>query len=133
MSLVKTIGIVILFSSSFCISTAQTADYLEKLEHVFEKHEHKSSYGHYINNAENPVEFIFAGLFVTYKMLLSSQDMGTCVFSPSCSVYGIQSIQKKGLIVGTINTFDRLTRCHAFSAKNYIFDPKKNKLYDPVD
>lgn len=71
-------------------------------------------------------------LFILYKVFLSSQDHQSCVFTPSCSEYAIQSIKKQGFVKGTIDTFDRLTRCHGFSAENYPIDPKTNLLIDPV-
>jgi putative membrane protein insertion efficiency factor len=133
MKVVKIIGIVILLSSIQTVLTGQESDYLSKMENIFEVKHHHTDYSQYIRHASNPLEFVFASLFVGYKYLLSSQDMGSCVFYPSCSVYGIESIKKKGIILGTINTFDRLTRCHPFASSNYLFDPVKMKLYDPVD
>lgn len=133
MKVVKIICTVILSISWSANICSQSVDYLGELKHVFVEKESHTHYTEYVMNAENPVEFLLAGLFVTYKTLLSSQDMGTCVFTPSCSTYGIQSIQKKGLIPGLLNTFDRLTRCHPFAGKHYDFDPINHKLYDPVD
>jgi len=113
--------------------SAQESDYISKLGSAFQAHHHHSDYTSYLLDAGNPVEFIFAGLFVSYKAVLSSQDMNSCVFTPSCSVYGIESIKQNGLILGVINTFDRLTRCHPFAGKNYKFDEEQNRLYDPVN
>ncbi|NJK95020.1 MAG: membrane protein insertion efficiency factor YidD [Bacteroidales bacterium] len=36
-------------------------------------------------------------MFLFYKSFLSSQDAISCVFHPSCSVYGFQTIQKMAL------------------------------------
>ena len=132
MKRVKIIGIVILWINLFH-SYAQTPGYLSKMEQVFDQPTEHTHYAGYILEANNPLEFLFAGLFVGYKIILSSQDMDSCVFSPSCSVYGIESIKQKGILLGTLNTFDRLTRCHPFAGDHYVFDPGKNKYYDPVD
>lgn len=133
MKVVKIIGIVILLTANTGALLAQQTNYLAEMEHVFDVKHHSTDYAKYLKDTGNPVEFLFASLFVGYKYLLSSQDMGTCVFHPSCSVYGIESVRKNGIILGAIDTFDRLTRCHPFAMKNYPYDPKKNKLYDPVD
>jgi putative membrane protein insertion efficiency factor len=133
MKLGKTICIIFLLISGIGFATAQDMDPMPDLKVMMDLPEKHSHYLNYVRDAENPVEFIFAILFVSYKQFFSSQDMGTCVFTPSCSAYGMQSIRKKGLVGGLLNTFDRLTRCHPFAGKNYDYDPKSYKLYDPVD
>lgn len=133
MKVAKIIGIIILLISSSHFVAGQHTEYLDKVENVFDVQHSHTNYAQYIGQSSNPLEFIFSTLFVGYKYLLSSQDMGSCVFHPSCSVYGIESIREKGIIIGTINTFDRLTRCHPFASANYLYDPLKMKLYDPVD
>lgn len=132
MRVVRIIGIVILLMAFNDVLLSQES-YILRMESIYENTSSSSNYTSYIFNAENPLEFIFSTLFVGYKLVLSSQDMDSCVFHPSCSVYGIQAIKKKGIIIGTIDTFDRLTRCHPFAGKNYEFDANKNRLYDPVD
>jgi putative membrane protein insertion efficiency factor len=133
MKVVRIIGIVLLLTSSGMSLSAQQVDQMSGLEDLFEVSHAHSEHLEYIRGADNPLEFIFATLFVGYKYLLSSQDLGSCVFYPSCSVYGIESIRKNGILLGMIDTFDRLTRCHPFAGGHYPYDPKKNKLYDPVD
>ena len=132
MSREKIIGTVILWISFFNLN-AQPPDYLARLDAVFDRPQPHTHYAHYVLDANNPLEFLFASLFVSYKMVLSSQDMDSCVFSPSCSVYGIESIKRKGILAGLLNTFDRLTRCHPLASGRYPLDPSKQKLYDPVD
>ncbi len=84
-------------------------------------------------NVRNELDFVFTGLFVMYKYVFSSQDLSSCVFSPSCSVYGLHSVRKLGPVRGILNTFDRLTRCHPQKpGKHYPVDPKTGRLYDPI-
>lgn len=71
-------------------------------------------------------------LLVVYKATLSSQDYFSCSFSPSCSEHAHEAITKQGLIVGLMNTLDRLTRCHGLSYKNYPVDPETRLLIDPL-
>jgi putative membrane protein insertion efficiency factor len=80
------------------------------------------------NEAKELVQLLFSG----YKYLISSQDERDCNFYPSCSVYAVESLQKKGLAVGFLNTFDRLTRCHPLSRTNYKINPKNGLAIDPV-
>lgn len=133
MKAVKITGIVILLISSCLTLSSQQIDYMDRMETIYDVQHSHNNYVKYISDASNPLEFIFATLFVGYKYFLSSQDMGSCVFHPSCSVYGIESVREKGIILGAISTFDRLTRCHNLASSNYIYDPVKKKLYDPVD
>ncbi len=75
---------------------------------------------------------IVNSLFILYKVFLSSQDHQSCVFTPSCSEYAVQSIKKQGFTKGMLDTFDRLTRCHGFGKENYLVDPITKLLVDPV-
>jgi len=42
-------------------------------------------------------------------------SQGFCRFYPSCSEYGYQAINKKGLVVGLAKTFWRILRCNPWS------------------
>ena len=78
----------------------------------------------------NEIEFVFSGLYLCYKNFVSSQDINSCVFTPSCSTYSIHSIKNDGLIIGLLKTFDRLTRCNPLSPENYQIDKKTGKFLD---
>lgn len=83
--------------------------------------------------AENEIDISVSAVFLFYKTFISSQDMPTCIFTPSCSVYAVEAFQKKGVITGWLSTFDRLSRCHGlFSPGHYHFDTNKKRFYDPV-
>jgi putative component of membrane protein insertase Oxa1/YidC/SpoIIIJ protein YidD len=83
-------------------------------------------------NYSNEAQQLASLFFLFYKEFISSQDMNMCVFSPSCSVYTMESIKSKGVLLGIISGFDRLSRCHPMAQKYYSMDPVTNKLYDPV-
>jgi uncharacterized protein len=70
--------------------------------------------------------------FRFYKKFISSQDYGNCSFTPSCSEYGIIAIREEGLLVGFVNTLDRLTRCHGKNNPYYPKDEEKGLLIDEV-
>ena len=101
-------------------------------ENLFETENSKIKTKWAVSDPKNEVEAIFTGLFVFYKDFLSSQDNSKCNFHPSCSVFAIQSIQKKGTLIGILSAFDRLIRCNGMNANEYEYDPKTQLLNDPV-
>jgi uncharacterized protein len=50
----------------------------------------------------------------------------SCVFTPSCSVYGYEAIERFGAYQGTLLTLKRLARCHPLQTKKYDPVPEKN-------
>jgi putative component of membrane protein insertase Oxa1/YidC/SpoIIIJ protein YidD len=71
-----------------------------------------------------------AWLFRFYKQYISSQDYGSCGFTPSCSEYAIIAVNQQGIIIGSLNTFDRLLRCHGGNDQHYEADTKEGLLID---
>ncbi len=43
----------------------------------------------------------------------------TCKFTPTCSQYGIEAIEKHGAIKGLLLTIWRILRCNPFSKGGY--------------
>lgn len=83
--------------------------------------------------SENEIDITISTFFIFYKTFISSQDMPTCIFTPSCSEYAVEALQKKGLFIGWLITFDRLSRCHGLvKQEHYHFDMDKKRFYDPV-
>lgn len=93
----------------------------------------KTNYSKYTQHNQTEIQLIFAGLFLFYKECISSQDGNVCSFTPSCSEYALLGIKKKGLIMGSIQFFDRFSRCHGLSPQNYTRHSKTHLLYDPID
>ena len=62
---------------------------------------------------------IARALFGTYHVVLSSQDLPTCGFSPSCSRFSQQAIGRCGPVQGALLTLDRLLRDHALARGFY--------------
>ena len=77
------------------------------------------------------------GLVGLYQVVISSQDVPACNFTPSCSRFTMEAIQKGGLLKGTLLGADRLMRCHWFSRKlyheKYGITHDSGKLYDLVE
>lgn len=60
-------------------------------------------------------------LLRAYKLFISPLLGQTCRFSPSCSSYSMQAIERFGFFKGGYLTTRRLLRCHPFNPGG--FDP----------
>lgn len=58
-----------------------------------------------------------------YRRFISPSTPPSCRFSPTCSCYAMQAIEKYGAAKGTALAAKRLARCHPFYKGDY---------YDPV-
>jgi uncharacterized protein len=110
----------------------QSKEDLLKFRDTFDVQRHTESYT-FAKNTKNEVQVIFSGLFLFYKYFVSSQDVVSCVFYPSCSVYALQTIQKNGITEGILATFDRLCRCNGLSPDKYEIHTETHLFYDPVE
>jgi putative membrane protein insertion efficiency factor len=124
-----TFAVLLLMS---CQGNAQTGDDIKSMGRLMGVPHYPARHSSQ-NKEKNMVKAAVGALFVFYRNYISSQDGSHCSFYPSCSSYALQSIKKKGLIVGLLNTFDRLSRCNGLSEENYPLKKGTNLLYDPVD
>ncbi len=125
----KNITIILFLCISFNFF-GQTANDLNKFKLLNPVETSVDKY-QYARTYKNEVEFIFTRLFLFYKNFVSSQDASSCTFTPSCSEYAMLAIKKQGAIMGTINFFDRFSRCNGLSPENYEVDNQKKVLIDP--
>jgi uncharacterized protein len=58
-----------------------------------------------------------------YQVFVSPMLPPSCRFTPSCSLYTLQAIEKYGLLKGILMGTRRILRCHPFSKGG--FDPVK--------
>jgi uncharacterized protein len=124
---------IILFITIPLEGFAQNLGDLKKMENIFAENKHTSNWRGQLKNNKNELSFIFSAFFVLYKEVFSSQDVDACVFTPSCSVYAIESIKRKGVIVGFFTAIDRLTRCNPGRNKKIPVDLATGKYYDPPE
>jgi putative membrane protein insertion efficiency factor len=106
---------------------------MEKLAKLNKPVKNTVNYKAYLKKSKNEIEGTAAILFLTYKSFFSSQDQNSCVFTPSCSVYAMESLQHDNPFVAYLKIFDRLQRCHPFVANGeYSFHYQSQRFYDPI-
>lgn len=66
---------------------------------------------------------VFLALIRFYRRCISPYTPASCRFTPTCSTYAVEAIEKYGALKGGYLTLRRLLKCHPF----YKGDP-----YDPV-
>lgn len=94
---------------------------------------HSHSHAEPLLQSDDDFSILASTGFLIYKTFISSQDKPSCVFTPSCSEYALESVRQKGIIRGWVSAFDRLQRCHGLvNPANYPFDPETQRLHDPV-
>jgi putative component of membrane protein insertase Oxa1/YidC/SpoIIIJ protein YidD len=115
-----------------CYSQKHLQEDLARLEKITHQQKERKAYS-LEKNAHGFFQLVVGGLFIVYKNFVSSQDAGNCPYSPSCSVYMKNAIEKKGGLQGLLDGIDRFMRCNGAHTNQYFFDREKRKLIDPVD
>jgi uncharacterized protein len=79
-------------------------------------------------SSSRPSLGVRAALFAlnVYKLYLSPHLAGTCRFTPTCSRYAYEAIERFGLARGSWLALKRLLRCQPLS-KKFGFDPVPEK------
>ncbi len=54
-----------------------------------------------------------------YRRFVSPMLPSSCRFTPSCSLYTLQAVERFGLLKGSLMGARRLLRCHPFSEGGY--------------
>jgi uncharacterized protein len=65
------------------------------------------------------VKVVLISLIRAYKLVISPLLPPSCRFTPTCSEYAIQAIQKYGALRGFYLGVRRILRCHPFHAGGY--------------
>lgn len=79
------------------------------------------------------LRFLSIFMIRAYQTFVSSQQHNVCVFTPSCSHFGMESVRRFGFAKGVLLTADRLTRCNPLVSRGgYAFDRPARKFADPV-
>lgn len=72
---------------------------------------------------------VLLALLRFYKRRISPLLPNACIYTPTCSEYAMEAIQKHGAIKGTGLAIWRLLRCNPFHEGGYdpVPEPKKHK------
>jgi putative membrane protein insertion efficiency factor len=78
----------------------------------------------------NPVQRALVGLVRGYRLLLSPWLGSSCRFTPTCSVYSIEALQRHGAAAGSYLTLARIARCHPWCEGGHDpVPPAKPRLF----
>jgi putative membrane protein insertion efficiency factor len=66
---------------------------------------------------------LFIGIIRLYKYIVSPLLPHSCRFTPSCSDYFIEALDRYGILRGTVLAGRRIAKCHPFHPGG--FDPVK--------
>ena len=62
---------------------------------------------------------IVIALIKGYRKYISPMKSTKCPYFPTCSEYGLQAVEKYGVIKGGLLAFWRILRCNPFSMGGY--------------
>lgn len=65
------------------------------------------------------MKHLFIFLIKVWQRTFSQVLPPSCRFTPSCSQYGVEAIQKYGALKGGWLTLKRIGRCHPFNPGGY--------------
>ena len=68
---------------------------------------------------------ILIKLIELYRKNISPRKIPCCRFTPTCSAYAIEAIQKRGAFVGTLLSIWRILRCNPLCKGGYDPVPEK--------
>ncbi len=78
----------------------------------------------------NPVQRVLIALVKGYRLLLSPWLGSACRFTPTCSAYSIEALQRHGAGAGTYLTLARIARCHPWCEGGHDpVPPAKPRLF----
>ncbi|MBN8695426.1 MAG: membrane protein insertion efficiency factor YidD [Bacteroidetes bacterium] len=66
-----------------------------------------------------PFKFLFIALIRFYQYAISPLLGPSCRFTPSCSQYGVEAIQKHGPFKGGYLTIKRFLKCHPWGGHGH--------------
>ncbi len=62
-----------------------------------------------------------------FQVFISPQDGANCGYTPTCSSYGRQAVEKHGAFLGSVLAGDRLIRCNPFNVPGR--DPVPERVF----
>ncbi len=74
---------------------------------------------------KNPFKSAIIALIKFYRKCISPNKIPCCRFTPSCSAYAIEAIEKHGCIKGIYLSVKRILRCNPLCKGGYDPVPEK--------
>jgi len=65
------------------------------------------------------MKFLLIAMIKFYKGYISPLTPPACRYTPTCSTYALEAIQKYGAIKGTWLAIKRISRCHPWGGSGY--------------
>lgn len=79
------------------------------------------------------IRAVLIGLVKGYRLLLSPWLGSSCRFTPSCSAYSLQALERHGAAAGSYLTAARLLRCHPWCDGGFDEVPhQRPRLFSPL-
>lgn len=129
-------AVVTIIISASILTRAQDVRVLRRIAEVqLQKSESSIPRGANFFRAEETSELrlVLSSVVRAYQLLISSQDTDVCAYEPSCSRFGMFSMQRYGVLRGFLLTADRLNRCSGLTDSQHERNLETGKFLDPVD
>lgn len=79
----------------------------------------------YQNLIKNGLRNVLIVLVKFYRKFISPLKQPSCIYTPTCSSYALEALERYGFFKGGYLSLKRILRCHPFSKGG--FDPVPNK------
>jgi len=74
----------------------------------------------YSRGIEVIIKKFFIFMIKLYRKYISPlKRMSSCIYTPTCSLYAIEALEKYGVLKGTYLAVRRILRCHPFHKGGY--------------
>jgi len=124
--------VLYLFYSNSYAQSSSDLNFL--IQHRSNTISHTNEKNYHLSYETSEVKIFFINIIRFYQVFISSQqNRNVCVFTPSCSRFGLSAIKKYGPIYGILMASDRVQRCYGQTNKYYLIDSQTEKFYDPVE
>jgi len=67
----------------------------------------------------NPLKYLFIGIVKFYRYCISPLTPASCRYTPTCSQYALEALQKHGAFKGGWLALKRILRCHPWGGHGY--------------